>query len=280
LGKKDFIAYLSVETINKKAIDALIDYVMNCKYFNFFESNKDLYHIKYRAVSLLKEKFPTKYEMLRIPVLWERGNDLDIHIDVPMHLLFPGITKSLVHMIQAWCAFMGSTNYFTHHATGVLQSFNELGLSWIVCVPYTRAKLGRWISENYLSLARLSCWFYSKLSTVVTDIKFIEPKTPQKDWTMKQNIGWLKVRELSRGVSSLNAKDLGALVEKYMNQSGGPPTIKKDIGGNIENIEHLVESFSSMISACMQSQYCKRDVELLDLKIKVFCQTMPHLIMP
>jgi hypothetical protein len=100
---------------------------------------------------------------------------------------------------------------------------------------------------------------------------------------MKQNIGWLKVRDLSRGVSSLNAKDLSALVDKYMGQSGGPPPIKKDIGGNVENIEtieHLVESFSSMISACMQSQYCKRDVELIDLKIKVLCQTMPRLIMP
>jgi hypothetical protein len=139
-----------------------------------------------------------------------------------------------------------------------------------VCVTYTGAKLGGWIYDNYLSLARLSCWFYSKLSTVVTDFKTIEPRTPQKDWTMKQNIGWLKVRDLSRGVSSLNVKDLSALVDKYMNQSGGPPPIKQNIGGNVENIEHLVESFSSMISACMQSQYCKRDVELLDLKIKVF----------
>jgi hypothetical protein len=84
---------------------------------------------------------------------------------------------------------------------------------------------------------------------------------------MKQNIGWLKVCDLSRGVSTLNAKDLSDLVDKYMNQSGGPPPVKQDIGGNVENIEHLVESFSSMISACMQSQYCKRDVEFLDLKI-------------
>jgi hypothetical protein len=86
---------------------------MNCKYFNFLESNKYLYPIEYGAISLLKEKFPTKYEMLRIPVLWERGNDLDIHIDVPMHLLLLGITKSLVRMIQAWCAVRGSTNHFT-----------------------------------------------------------------------------------------------------------------------------------------------------------------------
>jgi hypothetical protein len=33
--KKDAITYLSVETINKKAIDALIDHAMSCKHFNF-----------------------------------------------------------------------------------------------------------------------------------------------------------------------------------------------------------------------------------------------------
>jgi hypothetical protein len=102
-----------VETINKKAISALIDHAMKCKYFNFLESNKDLYPIEYGDISLLKEKFPTKYEMLKTPVLWERGNDLDIHIDVSMHLLLLGITKSLVCMLQAWCALRGSTNDFT-----------------------------------------------------------------------------------------------------------------------------------------------------------------------
>jgi hypothetical protein len=131
-----------------------------------------------------------------------------------MHLLFLGITKSLVHMIQDWCALRVSTNDFTQHVTGVLQSFNELGLPWLVCIPYTGTRLGGWISENYLYLARLSCWFYSKISTVVTNFKFIEPRTPQKDWTMKQDIGWLKVCDLSRGVSSLNAKDLSALNDK------------------------------------------------------------------
>jgi hypothetical protein len=78
------------------------------------------------------------------------------------------------------------------------------------------------------------------------------------------------VRDFRRGVSYLNAKDLSALVDKYMNQSGGPPPIKRDVGGNVENIENLVGSFSSMISACMQIQYYKHAVELLDLKIKVF----------
>jgi hypothetical protein len=118
------------------------------------------------------------YQMLQYPVLWNRGNDLDIHIDVPMHLLFLGITKTVVRIIQAWCALRGCTTTFTKHASSTLQSLDDLGLLWMVCVPYTGAKLGGWISENYLALARLNCWFYSMLPTVVTEYQFIEPQTP------------------------------------------------------------------------------------------------------
>jgi hypothetical protein len=140
--KKHADLYLSVETFNKKTIEALIENAMNCKYFHFFDDKKNLYPIEYYAISLLKEKIPAKYQMLPIPVLWNRGNDLDIHIDVPMHLLFLGITKSIVCMIQAWFALRSSTNDFTKHVTSVKETFNGLGLTWLVCIPYIGAKLG------------------------------------------------------------------------------------------------------------------------------------------
>jgi hypothetical protein len=109
------------------------------------------------------------------------------------------------------------------------------------------------------------------LSTVVTDYKFIEPQTPHQDWTMKQSLGWLKVRYLSRGAATMNAKDISQLVHDYnMAQVGGPPPMKQDIGGNVANIEVMLESLSTMMAACMQSEYTERDIVSLDLKIKVF----------
>jgi hypothetical protein len=210
------------------------------------------------------------YEMLQYPVLWNRGNDLDIHIDLPMHLLFLGITNTVVRMIQAWCALCGCTTTFTKHASYTLQSLDDIGLSWMVCVPYTGAELGGWISENYLALARLNCWFYSMLSTVVTEYQLIEPQTPQQDWTMKQNLGWLKVRDLSRKVTKINVKDLNQLVHDCMKQVFFTPPTKQYIGGNAANIEVILESISTMKAACMQSEYTERDKVLLDLKIKVF----------
>jgi hypothetical protein len=172
-------------------------------------------------------------------------------------------------MIQAWFALRGCTTTFTKHASSTLQSLDDLGLLWMVCVPYTGAKLGCWISENYLALERLNCWFYSMVSTVVTEYQFIEPQTPQQDWTIKQNLGWLKLRDLSRGAAKMNAKDLSQLVHDYMTQLVGPPPMKQDIGGNVANIEVMLEIISTMMAACMQSEYTEQDIVLLDLKIKV-----------
>jgi hypothetical protein len=99
-----------------------------------------------------------------------------------------GITKSIVSTIQEWRALRGSTHDFTKHVIGVMETFDGLGFSWLVCVPYPRAKLGGWILENYLALDRIMCWFYSKISIVVTDYEFVQPRTSHKDLTMKQNM--------------------------------------------------------------------------------------------
>jgi hypothetical protein len=93
--KKHAVSYFSVEIVNKKAIEELIEITMNCKYFHFLEDNKELFPIEYCAISLLKVKFPAKYQMLPIPVLWNRGNDLEIHINFPMHLLLWGLQNQL-----------------------------------------------------------------------------------------------------------------------------------------------------------------------------------------
>jgi hypothetical protein len=153
--------------------------------FIFFEKNKHKHTNEYQSIFSLTQTFLMNYGMLQYPVLWNRGNNLDTQIDVPMHLLFLGRAKTGERMIQAWCSLCGCTTTFTKHASSTLHSLDDIRFSWMVCVPYTGAKLGVWISENYLALARLNCWFYSMLSTVETYYQFIEPQMPQQDWTMK-----------------------------------------------------------------------------------------------
>jgi hypothetical protein len=75
---------------------------------------------------------------------------------------------------------------------------------------------------------------------------------------------------MNRGAAKMNAKDLSQLVNYYMTQVGGNPPIKQDMCGNVANIEVMLESLSTMMDACMQSEYTERDIVLLDLNINVF----------
>jgi hypothetical protein len=44
-----------------------------------------------------------------------------------------------------------------------LESIQKLGLSWCKCIAYKSGNLGGWVSENYLSLARVLPWFYGSI---------------------------------------------------------------------------------------------------------------------
>jgi hypothetical protein len=49
-------------------------------------------------------------------------------------------------------------------------------------------------------------------------------------------------------------KDPSKLVHDYIIQEGAPPpAIKDDLGGNVENIERMMGSLSSMTAVCMHN---------------------------
>jgi len=47
-------------------------------------------------------KKPELYAMWSFPATWQRGVQLDQHIDVIMHLLFLGVIKTIMQNIQEW----------------------------------------------------------------------------------------------------------------------------------------------------------------------------------
>jgi hypothetical protein len=96
-----------------------------------------------------------------------------------MHVLFIGIVKAVVRMIQAWCGMRGKTKPFIQHGFVVLESIQDLTLSWLPIVPYSGGKIAGWISENYMALCRLRCWLYSRIYEVAYDATVDDPKTPQ-----------------------------------------------------------------------------------------------------
>lgn len=156
-------AFLTTFCINKSLRTNVVENARNARNLSIAEMEKEEMPENFAYLSLLQKENPKDFEALDVPVLWSRGVLLEMHIDVVMHLIFLGVVKTFVQHVQIWAKRKGKNEGLLHQMSGVLESVQELGLSWCKAMPYSKGKLGGWVSENYLALARLLKWFYSTL---------------------------------------------------------------------------------------------------------------------
>lgn len=236
---------------------------------NFLDAKKDKVDMpeNFAYLSLLQKENPKDFEPLEVPALWSRGVLLEQHVDVVMHLVFLGVIKTFVQHVQIWAKRKGKNEGFLRQMSGVLDSVQGLGLSWCKALPYSKGKLGGWVSENYLALARLLKWFYSGLELLGDDPAFVEPDTPQHQWTMPVNKGWLKVRGLPQ---KGRAHELRERVKQHMNQEGGPPPIIPHSGGPVQTVKTCVQALSSLVACVMVAEVTPEVIELTDRHVKLF----------
>jgi hypothetical protein len=102
-----------------------------------------------------------------IPATWLRSIDIDGHVEAVMHLLFLGITKTILSDIHSW---LKSKNLFSNFITVIdnfLQPIIQLNLSWCKMIKYGTGKFGGHVSENYLAMARVMKWILFLIQQVV-----------------------------------------------------------------------------------------------------------------
>lgn len=156
-------AYLWVFGINKEAIMACLEHANNEKIFALAEQHKETMHQEYNTILWHKERNPSKYKQWKYPAIWSRGVDLEQLVDVPMHLLYLGITKNSVKRIMKWTKQTNKHNSFLPLQSGLLEPIAKLHVDWCVAIPLTGGNFGGWVSENYLALSQLLWWYFSIL---------------------------------------------------------------------------------------------------------------------
>ena len=151
--KKTCECYLSTEGINSEFIEKIAK------------------HAKRQRVTPSRNEVETS--SLDHPALWNRGVPLICHIDVPMHLIFLGIVKSTVALVNEWMATNGWNLMALSRTNITLDSIKNLNISWCRTLPQWTGQASRilcttgWVSENYLAMSRLFVWYYSELITKV-----------------------------------------------------------------------------------------------------------------
>ena len=82
---------------------------------------------------------------------------------------------------------------FVRETKDVLQSIEDLCLSWCKVQPFTGGRFGGWVSENFLGLSRLLQWLYSRLDLMASDKDpFVTPTKDLKKWYSHELKGWLE----------------------------------------------------------------------------------------
>jgi hypothetical protein len=104
---------------------------------------------------------PELYECWAYPTAWRRGLPLDAHVDVPMHLLFLGVTKTVVNRIMEWSKAHSLQNNFLCASNYVLDALGSCHLEWCDALKIKSPYFGGRVSKNFLALARLCKWFFS-----------------------------------------------------------------------------------------------------------------------
>jgi len=91
-------------------------------------------------------------------------------------------------LISLHYAARGKQASFLKYSNSLLESVQQLRLSWCKCIPCKTGKFGGWVSENYLGAARIFAWLYSYADFIapdISDLSILNLK-PQQRWTRLQ----------------------------------------------------------------------------------------------
>jgi hypothetical protein len=172
-------------------IQSVLKHVQNARAITLLEDDPNN-NMHYQVLLCHRDSNPELYEFSAYPTAWRRGLPLHAHVDVPMHLLFLGVTKTVVKRIMEWSKAHSLQNNFLRASSGVLDAVGSCHLEWCVALKITGPNFGGWVSENYLALPRLCKWFFSMLPVLNEDEQFIEPDRPYTTWSVKELKGWLR----------------------------------------------------------------------------------------
>ena len=264
---KEAESYLRVHCLSSKAIVEIVAKAKNCSLLEHLQSIGDVNSEEYIAISEDRSICPERYERWQLPALWDDSIPLERYGDVPMHLLFLGVAKSLVLDTQVWLKVQKQHSSFVVYASNVLACVESLQLGWCKVLPYSPGKFGGWVSENYLALVRLFKWIYAPLQQMeVEDSAFIVPETPQRQWNKNVNVRWLRLRGINASGSALEVRDR---VAQCMVQPVVPPLLPLR-GGSGKQVLRMLNRFADLVCLLMDKHSDECHVRNVEVYVRLF----------
>ena len=145
---------------------------------------------------------PKDYVPTPLPPSWENSNIRIGHwMDAPMHLLFLGVVKKTNRILDKWSTMFMKRKPMMESFAAMVPYLSNMRLEWLKILPLCEnLTFGGYVSENWVAVSRLSCWFYSCVPKIIpnTTIETIDPSKPLTMWTGQEMRRWLVLRGLKR----------------------------------------------------------------------------------
>ena len=266
---KEATAYLRVHCLSTKATEEIILRAKNCFLLHHLESIGNVTSEEYIALAEQKSSCPELYQRWALPSLWDDSIPLERYGDVPMHLLFLGVGKTLVLDIQLWLKAQKRHSSFVSYASNVLSTLDELQLGWCKVLPYSSRKFGGWVSENYLALVRIFKWIYAPIQQMdVVDSPFDLPETPQQQWNKDVNVMWLRLRGLDTLGSALQVRKRVAEYLAKPDEEVPVPTPPR--GGPGAQLLRTLNRYADLVCLLMDKHSDEGHVRNVEVYVRLF----------
>ena len=258
-------AFMQTEGLNTRTQNTILFNAANCTVETILEEVDESVRLGFlREKSLAPDSFK-----VWTCASWTRDVQIWQHVEAVMHLVFHGVQKTNMILIESWASRCGLLSALKRFGNVILQNIQELNLEWCKLIPYNGGKFGGWMAEIFLGMARINCWFYSMLHTLPKETKYNgDPTTCQTKWNKKENTAWLQARGLPAKTKQ-TASELSCIVATYL-LSDEIPQVLQPTTYTAEHIQDLVYHASLMINLIMNKVVNTEYLFQLDCSIKIF----------
>ena len=125
-------AFLAVECFSNKFVEEVIDHGTNARIITEINSETSDLDTEEQLLFLLEaEEEPHYFVAPKPPYVWDAGDDLAIHVDAPMHLIFLGIFKSSLQSVKIWFEKRGYLADFYQRCKVLNTLLDDVKLDWM-----------------------------------------------------------------------------------------------------------------------------------------------------
>jgi hypothetical protein len=268
--KNEAINLLRYYGLSGDAIDNIVTNACNEKNLNEAFDNRSQDPDVYSELKEYYKEDKSKFQQWQLPSSWFGENDTRLYVDVPMHLLFLGITKSCMIKATKWLTTKRMYSTFLSFSKKILDPIERMNLDWCKLMKYpTSEKFGGWVSENFLGMARTCNWFYALMLYLPEQEQYEDPhpELPLKEWSKQQLRGWLE----SRGVPNKTSKisELIEIIQDYKDNDN-EPDITNITSLKAQDILMMFNVLNKMITYMMSMNTTRDDIDKLESIIRAF----------